>query len=207
MVLWGNVTLNWAAPSGVRRRLIVHGLDVGIERARIMVKDTKDGKDALTIKATPETALIRELATVLNDTGLTEIELEREGLRVRVVRQAMMAHPMTQPMTMTVGGSAPAASQLALPNAPAQPMTAKDYANDPGVVKSPMVGTCYRSPEPGAALFVEVGSRVTQGQTLLIIEAMKTMNHIPAPRAGTVKAVLVENGKPVEFGEPLIVLE
>jgi acetyl-CoA carboxylase biotin carboxyl carrier protein len=84
---------------------------------------------------------------------------------------------------------------------------AADAAHHPGAVKSPMVGTAYRSPEPGAPSFVEVVSRVSQGQTLLIIEAMKTMNHIPAPRAGTVKAILVENQAPVEFGEPLVIIE
>jgi acetyl-CoA carboxylase biotin carboxyl carrier protein len=82
-----------------------------------------------------------------------------------------------------------------------------DPASHPGAVKSPMVGTAYRAPEPGAPSFVEVGSRVTPGQTLLIIEAMKTMNHIPAPRAGTVTAILVESGQPVEYGEPLVVIE
>jgi acetyl-CoA carboxylase biotin carboxyl carrier protein len=167
-----------------------------------MVKDTKD---AAQTKSAPETALIRDLATVLNDTGLTEIELEREGLRVRVVRQAIV----TQAVAMPAG---PMPTALMPHAAPAQPQasappSAKDLANDPGVVKSPMVGTCYRAPEPGSAPFIEVGSRVTQGQTLVIIEAMKTMNHIPAPRSGTVKAVMVENGKPVEFGEPLVVLE
>jgi acetyl-CoA carboxylase biotin carboxyl carrier protein len=170
-----------------------------------MVKDNRDNKDAAS-KPAPETALIRDLANVLNDTGLTEIELEREGLRVRVVRQAIVAQAMAHPLAVAApqAYSPPPAGTTA---APAAAPTAKDLANDPGVVKSPMVGTCYRAPEPGAAMFIEIGTRVAQGQTLVIIEAMKTMNHIQAPRAGTVKAILVENGKPVEFGEPLVVLE
>jgi acetyl-CoA carboxylase biotin carboxyl carrier protein len=161
-----------------------------------MAKDTREKETR-----SAETSLIRDLAEVLNDTGLTEIELEREGLRVRVARQitvsaAVAAGPMPghathQPMTL----SAPAS------------VSPTEVANHPGTVKSPMVGTAYRAAEPGSANFVEVGARVTVGQTLLIIEAMKTMNHIPAPRAGVVKAIMVENAKPVEFGEPLIVIE
>jgi acetyl-CoA carboxylase biotin carboxyl carrier protein len=162
-----------------------------------MAKDTRE-KDTRSV----ETTLIRDLAEVLNDTGLTEIELEREGLRVRVARQitasAMVAPPATYaPQPMTNGVSA-------VPTVAASPA---EVASHPGTVKSPMVGTAYRAPEPGAANFVEVGARVTAGQTLLIIEAMKTMNHIPAPRAGTVKTILFDNAKPVEFGEPLIVIE
>lgn len=135
--------------------------------------------------------LIRGLAQLLNETGLTEIELEQKGLRVRIAR------------TATISAVAPVhAAQAAAPA-----LTAKDADNNPGAVKSPMVGTCYRAPEPGAAPFVEVGSSVKQGQTVMIIEAMKTMNHIPAPRGGTVKAVLVENGQPVEYGEPLMIIE
>jgi acetyl-CoA carboxylase biotin carboxyl carrier protein len=115
---------------------------------------------------------------------------------------------------MTIHAAAPAAPTAfapaaASPVAGASPAKAGgvDPASHPGAVKSPMVGTTYRAPEPGAASFIEVGSRVSQGQTLLIIEAMKTMNHIPAPRAGTVSAILVENGQPVEFGEPLVIIE
>ena len=160
-----------------------------------MAKDSaKDMKD----KSSAETALIRELAEVLNETGLSEIEYEREGLRLRVARQ----------LTVTaVAHAAPAAGHggpAAGPGAAAKPA---DVANHPGTVKSPMVGTAYRAAEPGAAAFVEVGTRVAQGQTLLIIEAMKTMNHIPAPRAGTVVQVFIDNGQPVEFGEPLVVIE
>ena len=153
-----------------------------------MAKDTKD-------KASAESVLIRELAELLNETGLSEIEVEREGLRLRVARQVTLAAAVAAP--------APAA-HAAAPAAVAKPA---DVASHPGTVKSPMVGTAYRAPEPGAAAFVEVGTRVAQGQTLLIIEAMKTMNHIPAPRAGTVVQVFIDNGQPVEFGEPLVVIE
>ncbi|MBV1694437.1 MAG: acetyl-CoA carboxylase biotin carboxyl carrier protein [Hyphomicrobiales bacterium] len=150
-------------------------------------------------KSAIEHGMIRELAELLNETGLTEIEIEKEGLRLRVARQ----------ITMSAALSAPAAS-VAAPaalGAPAAAAAPADVASHPGVVKSPMVGTAYRSPEPGAAPFVDVGTRVSQGQTVLIIEAMKTMNHIPAPRAGTIAQVLVDNGQPVEFGEPLVVIE
>jgi acetyl-CoA carboxylase biotin carboxyl carrier protein len=163
-----------------------------------MAKDTRD-KDARSV----ETSLIRDLAEVLNDTGLTEIELEREGLRVRVARQVTVSTAVMAPGMAGHAALQPMALAGTAPVAPA----ATEVANHPGTVKSPMVGTAYRAPEPGAANFVEVGARVTAGQTLLIIEAMKTMNHIPALRAGVVKAILFENSKPVEFGEPLIVIE
>lgn len=159
-----------------------------------MAKD----KDA----GTGEQALIRELALLLNETGLSEIEIEKSGLKIRVAR------------TLTVTATAPvmAAAPMAAAPAAAAPASAAavapaDAASHPGAVKSPMVGTAYRAPEPGSAAFIEIGTRVSQGQTLLIIEAMKTMNHIPAPRAGTVTQILFENGQPVEFGEPLVVIE
>jgi len=145
-----------------------------------------------------EQQLIRELADLLNKTGLSEIEIEKAGLKVRVAR------------TVTVQGAAaapaPAAAAAAAASAAAKP-AGSDPAKHPGAVKSPMVGTCYRSPEPGAPAFIDVGARVSQGDTLLIIEAMKTMNQIPAPHAGKVTAILVENGQPVEFGEPLVIIE
>jgi acetyl-CoA carboxylase biotin carboxyl carrier protein len=143
--------------------------------------------------------LIRELATLLNDTGLTEIEIEREGLRVRVARA-----PATQvAMVGAAGHAAAAAPVVATPVA----VVAVDPAKHPGVVPSPMVGTAYRSPEPGAKAFVDVGSTVKAGDTLLIIEAMKTMNQIPAPRGGTVTQILFDDGQPVEFGESLMIIE
>jgi acetyl-CoA carboxylase biotin carboxyl carrier protein len=142
--------------------------------------------------------LIRELAEVLNDTGLTEIEIEREGLRVRIARA-----PATQ-VAMVGGGGAGAP---AIPTATPVAVVAVDPAKHPGTVPSPMVGTAYRSPEPGAKAFVEVGTSVKAGDTLLIIEAMKTMNQIPAPRGGTVTQILFEDGQPVEYGEPLLIIE
>ena len=144
-------------------------------------------------------ALIRELALLLDETGLTEIEVERAGLRVRVARNISIAASVP---TMV----APAAS-AAVAAATAAPSAAADLAKHPGVVPSPMVGTAYWAPEPGSKPFVEVGSKVSAGQTLLIIEAMKTMNQIPSPRAGTVTQILVEDGQPVEFGEPLVIIE
>ena len=154
-----------------------------------MAKEAKTGGG-------PDQELIRELALLLEETGLSEIEIEREGLRVRVARQhAFSATSMTPTLA-----AAPAAASTAK-------AASEDPAKHPGCVKSPMVGTAYLAPEPGAAPFIEVGTRVAQGQTILIIEAMKTMNHIPAPKAGTVKEILIENGQPVEFGEPLVIVE
>jgi acetyl-CoA carboxylase biotin carboxyl carrier protein len=161
-----------------------------------MAKEPKD-------KTSAESALIRELAELLNETGLSEIEIEREGLRVRVARQLTMAAAVSAPMAIAAHHAAPAGANAAA-HKPAAPAASGPH---PGAVTSPMVGTAYRAAEPGSAPFVDVGTRVTQGQTLLIIEAMKTMNHIPAPRSGTVTQVFVDNGQPVEFGEPLVVIE
>jgi len=145
--------------------------------------------------------LIRQMARLLDETGLTEIEIERGGQRVRVARQ-QTADRAPQP----VAAAAPAEAQPA-GSPPAAPSPPPDLAQHPGLVTSPMVGTVYRQPEPGAPPFVEVGSQVAVGATLLIIEAMKTMNQIPAPRAGTVTKILVEDGQPVEYGEPLMIIE
>ena len=145
-----------------------------------------------------DSALIRELALLLDETSLSEIEIERAGLRVRVARNISVAASVpvsVQPAAPAPEGPTPAAA------------AATDLAKHPGVVPSPMVGTAYWSPEPGAKPFIEIGSKVSQGQTLLIIEAMKTMNQIPSPRAGTVTQILVEDGQPVEFGEPLVIIE
>ncbi len=148
-------------------------------------------------KKSPSEDLIRSLANLLNETGLTEIEIEENNLRVRVARTITMpSHAV--PLSHVPG---PAAGVAAAPG------TASSLENHPGVVTSPMVGTAYRAPEPGAPSFVEVGSEVREGETLLIIEAMKTMNQIAAPRGGTVKRILVENGQPVEYGEPLMIIE
>jgi acetyl-CoA carboxylase biotin carboxyl carrier protein len=152
-------------------------------------------------KATPpELQLIHNLAEILNTTGLTEIELEQKGIRVRVSRgvaaQAQVIHT----------GPAMATASVAAPAPLAAPVAAR-AADHPGAVKSPMVGTVYFAPSPGAANFVEIGSTVKQGQTLLIIEAMKTMNQIPAPKSGKVTAILIETGQPVEYGEAMMVIE
>jgi acetyl-CoA carboxylase biotin carboxyl carrier protein len=138
--------------------------------------------------------LIRELALLLDETNLTEIEIERAGLRVRVARNISIHAAMP-------------ASMAAAPMMAAAPAAIADVAKHPGVVPSPMVGTAYWASEPGAKPFIEVGSKVSVGQTLLIIEAMKTMNQIPSTRAGTVTQILVEDGQPVEFGEPLVIIE
>jgi len=141
--------------------------------------------------------LIRDLAELLTETGLSEIEIEKADLRIRVARNFVQGAPA--PLAATV--AAPAAAPGSPTAAPA------DEASHPGTVPSPMVGTAYLAPEPEAPPYVQVGQNVTEGQTLLIVEAMKTMNHIPAPRSGKVTAILIENGQPVEFGEPLLIIE
>jgi acetyl-CoA carboxylase biotin carboxyl carrier protein len=142
--------------------------------------------------------LIRDLAGILNDTNLTEIEVESDDLRVRVSRQAAA-------QSYSIPAAPPAAIPAPQAPATAQPATVADTAKN--AVPSPMVGTAYRSPAPGSDPFIQVGQSVREGQTLIIIEAMKTMNQIPSPRAGTVSAILVEDGQPVEYGEPLVVID
>jgi acetyl-CoA carboxylase biotin carboxyl carrier protein len=149
-----------------------------------------------------DSALIRELALLLDETSLTEIEIERAGLRVRVARNISIAAAMPPSLAPAAFAPAPVAAAVA---AAGMPVT--DFTKHPGVVPSPMVGTAYWAPEPGAKPFIEVGAKVSAGQTLLIIEAMKTMNQIPSPRDGTVTQILVEDGQPVEFGEPLVIIE
>jgi len=154
----------------------------------------------------PDLDLISSLAEILNVSGLTEIELDRKGTRFRVSK------------SMTTVAAAPAAAHFHAPpphaatasNAAAEPTAAPSKPTNgdhPGTVKSPMVGTIYRAPSPEAPNFVDVGSVVKEGQTLLIIEAMKTMNQIHAPRSGQVTHIFVESGQPVEFGEALVVIE
>ncbi|MGJ4910274.1 acetyl-CoA carboxylase biotin carboxyl carrier protein [Bradyrhizobium sp. HKCCYLS2033] len=156
--------------------------------------------DDKTIAKSEDSQLIRELAALLDETSLTEIELERAGLRIRVARNVTVAAAVHSAIgAATAGVPAVAAATAAAAGA--------DLSKHPGVVPSPMVGTAYWAPEPGAKPFVEVGSKVSVGQTLMIIEAMKTMNQIPSPRAGTVTQILVEDGQPVEFGEPLVIIE
>ncbi len=146
-------------------------------------------------KKSPNEELIRSLAELLNETGLSEIEIEENNLRVRVARTVTVPTHLVPPAY-----PAPATAGVT-------PNSVSNLENHPGVVTSPMVGTAYRAPEPGAPFFVEVGSVVREGETLLIVEAMKTMNQIAAPRGGTVKRILVENGQPVEYGEPLMIIE
>ena len=166
-------------------------------------KPHKKEKRSMTAKDQGETSgdeqLIRQLAELLNETGLSEIEIEKSGLKVRVARTLNVQSTIA---AAPVAASAPAASA---PTAAAK--TISDPAKHPGVVKSPMVGTAYRSPEPGSPVFIDIGSQVAQGDTLFIIEAMKTMNQIPAPHAGKVTAIFIENGQPVEFGEPMVIIE
>lgn len=141
-----------------------------------------------------EAGWIRELAAILDETGLTEVEIEKNNIRLRVSRQ---------------GGAAAfhAPAHAAAPPAPAPDAAAPAASDHPGVVKSPMVGTAYLAPSPGAAVFVKEGDQVAEGQTLMIVEAMKTMNPIAAPKAGTVKSILVADAQPVEYDDPLLILE
>ena len=140
--------------------------------------------------------MVRSLAKLLDETGLSEIEIEEAGRRIRVARAVAAATFMAPPAAGTTPRVQPVAAER-----PADP------AEHPGVVLSPMVGSAYRAPEPGAKPFVDIGSHVKVGDTLLIIEAMKTLNQIPAPRAGTVTQILFEDGQPVEFGESLMIIE
>jgi acetyl-CoA carboxylase biotin carboxyl carrier protein len=146
-------------------------------------------------------ALVRDLADILRATELTEIEVERNGLRVRVARQQAITHQVSTPTySVSPVNTAP------MPHVTAA-TTALERGQNPGAVKSPMVGTAYAAPSPGSANFVKIGDEIKEGQTLLIIEAMKTMNQIPAPRAGKVVEILIKDGQPVEYGEVLMIIE
>lgn len=161
-------------------------------------------------KYAADVTFIKALAEVLKDSDLTEIEVERkfsddDKIEVKVSRQGTTVSFDSIPMMPAA--PAPAASAAPAPAAAAAPAeAAADPSQDPGAVTSPMVGTCYLQPEPGAPSFVKVGDQVSEGQTVIIIEAMKTMNQIPAPHAGTVKRILVDDGTPVEFGSPLMII-
>ncbi|MCF4099846.1 acetyl-CoA carboxylase biotin carboxyl carrier protein [Maritalea mediterranea] len=154
--------------------------------------------------------LIRMIAELLNEQNLVEVELEHDDFRVRVTRSHAqeVVHMPSAPYPAPAA-PAPAAAPAAATPAPAaaDAPAADDIGSNPGTLTSPMVGTAYMAPEPGAANYVEVGTKVTEGQTILIIEAMKTMNQIPAHKAGTVTKILVEDAQPVEYGEPLVVIE
>jgi acetyl-CoA carboxylase biotin carboxyl carrier protein len=144
-----------------------------------------------------DSELIRELAELLNETGLSEIEIEHEDARIRVAR-TLHAAPIAMPTAV-----APAAAAAG----PAAAPVAVAVADHPGAVPSPMVGTAYLAAEPGGKPYVDIGDTVREGQTLLIVEAMKTMNQIPSPRSGRVTQIMVEDGQPVEYGEPLMIIE
>lgn len=144
---------------------------------------------------------IRELAEIMNETGIGEVEVESGDNRLRV---SMTGSSIAQQF---VAAPAPAALPAASAPAEAPAPAPADSLQHPGAVKSPMVGTIYLSPEPGAVNFISVGDNVSQGQTLLIVEAMKTMNPIPAPKGGKVVQILVDNEEPVEFGQPLVIIE
>lgn len=165
----------------------------------------------MTKASTVDQDLIRNIAELLNQQNLAEIEIEHEDFRIRVTRS--YANQVVQTVAAPAYAPAPA---MPAPTAAAAPASAAaaitaaapdDLASNPGTLTSPMVGTAYRSPEPGKPVFVDVGTKVSEGQTVLIIEAMKTMNQIPAHRSGTVTRILVEDGHPVEYGEPLVVIE
>lgn len=163
-----------------------------------MTKNTHDG----------DVAFIRALAELLNENDLTELQVKREyaeddSLNVRVSRKPPQQIMAQQPMQAAPAAMQVASAAVAAPEAAA----GADPSSDPGVVSSPMVGTVYTSPEPDAPAFITVGAQIAEGDTLLIVEAMKTMNHIPAPRSGTIKRILVEDGAAVEFGAPLVILE
>ncbi len=145
-----------------------------------------------------DAAAIRALADILVETGLTEIEISEKDSRIRVVRAPAVVHAAVAAAPVAVAHTAPVA---------AAPVAVEDLATHPGAVTSPMVGVAYLSPEPGQPMFVSVGQVVTAGQTVLLIEAMKTFNQIKAPRAGTVTRVLIGSGVPVEYGEVLMVIE
>ena len=166
-----------------------------------------------------DVAFIEALARLVRESELSEIEVKREygekdRLSVRVSRYKEAEQLVSVQVPQPAAAPAPAAPAPAAPQAPAAPSAssegaapADDPASHPGAVSSPMVGTVYLAPEPGAANFISVGDSVTEGQTLLIVEAMKTMNHIPSPKSGKVARILVEDGAPVEFGAPLFVVE
>lgn len=147
-----------------------------------------------------DTEMIRELAELVKQTDLSELEVEFEGLRIRVARN----HTVAVAASIAAPVAAPVVAAIAAPLAAAP---AKEADTSKNAVTSPMVGTAYLAPEPGAKPFIEIGTKVTEGQTCLIVEAMKTMNPIPAPRSGTITAIFVEDGVPIEFGEPMFVLE
>ena len=150
-----------------------------------------------------DSKLVRELAELLNETGLTEIEVEDNDRKIRVARDGVVASAAPAQMVAAPDPTPAAAPSAAAPAAAAEAAPADDHGD---AVKSPMVGTAYLAPEPEASNFVAVGDSVKEGDTLLIVEAMKVMNPITADKAGTIKAILIDNGQPVEFDQPLVVI-
>lgn len=143
--------------------------------------------------------IVRKLAEILNETGLSEIEIEQENSRLRIARNLTAVATVETPAIITQSRAAP--TLVPQEAAPA------DISRHPGAVKAPMVGTAYTASTPGAEPFIKVGTKVTQGQTLLIIEAMKVMNQIRAPKEGTVSQILFDDGDPIEFDQPLLIIE
>jgi len=166
------------------------------------IPDTSDEAQKPRSGDSIDTRLVRRLADILKATDLTAIEVEQGDLRIRVAREIVVAQAAPIAMAAAPVAVAPAAAAL---TAEAAPATAPVRTGD--LVKSPMVGTAYMQAQPGQPAFIKVGDKVSEGQTLIIVEAMKTMNPIPAPRAGTVVEILVGDAQPVEFGQPLVVLE
>ncbi len=174
----------------------------------------KESKKSMTKSSQVDQNLIRSIAELLNDADLAEIEIEKDDFRVRITR----AWPVEAPAGVQYAAPAPAPVPASPPPAPSAPasvvdtnsVAAKpvdDVAANPGTLTSPMVGTAYMAPEPDAAPFVTEGTKVSEGQTVLIVEAMKTMNQIPAHKSGTIAKILVDDAQPVEYGEPLVVIE
>jgi acetyl-CoA carboxylase biotin carboxyl carrier protein len=162
-----------------------------------VAKNTKKKTAAKPNDNADHEAMVRSLAGLIEETGVAEIEVERGGLRVRVARQVAGGTMAAQPTE----------THMQIAAIPAGPMPSPDMAKHPGVVTAPMVGTAYRAAEPGGKAFVDIGQLVKEGDILLIIEAMKTMNQIPSPRSGTVTQILFEDAQPVEYGEPLVIVE
>ena len=167
-------------------------------------------KSAAPLKRAPtsgvDTALVEQLAVIVAQHDLSEIVVDYEGLHIRVARQSSVAPPMQMQMQHAPVAYAPAPAAVVAPP-PTLAVPAAGAGENPGAVKSPMVGTAYRRPSPDTKPFVEIGSQVKEGDKILLIEAMKTFNDIVAPRSGVVTAILVEDGQPVEYGEPLLVIE
>jgi acetyl-CoA carboxylase biotin carboxyl carrier protein len=173
--------------------------------ARPKQENVPKGGKPMTKDAPADQALIEAIAKLLNEQNLAEIEIEREDLRVRVTRSYASSGVQHVMVPAPAQAAAPAAAASGVPAA--KPAPADDLASNPNALTSPMVGTAYLSPEPGKPAFVAVGSRVSEGQTILIIEAMKTMNQIPAHKSGTISRILIADTSPVEYGQPLAVID